>query len=98
MFVLEIWTRQEDPNWGQNWRSKILESLLLFRVYCSEIDGSNSVKFVKCDVSNWNDQLRLFSEAVSFTGKVHYVVANAGICPKDEVFEFAGRLPVSLFH
>ncbi|KFY43575.1 hypothetical protein V495_03872 [Pseudogymnoascus sp. VKM F-4514 (FW-929)] len=50
-----------------------------------------SAKFVKCDVSKWDDQVRLFSEAASFTGKVDYVVANAGICPEDQVFSFAGK-------
>ncbi|KFX85748.1 hypothetical protein V490_09441 [Pseudogymnoascus sp. VKM F-3557] len=50
-----------------------------------------SAKFVKCDVSTWDDQVRLFSEAASFTGKVDYVVANAGICPEDQIFSFAGK-------
>ncbi|OBT53388.1 hypothetical protein VE04_06767 [Pseudogymnoascus sp. 24MN13] len=50
-----------------------------------------STKFVKCDVSKWDDQVRLFTEAASFTGKVDYVVANAGICPEDQVFSFAGE-------
>ena len=45
---------------------------------------------MKCDVSKWDDQVRLFIEAVSFTGKVDYVIANAGICPEDQVFSFAG--------
>ncbi|KAH8588438.1 hypothetical protein B0O99DRAFT_525041 [Bisporella sp. PMI_857] len=48
-------------------------------------------KFVKCDVTIWKDQLRLFAEATSFNGKVDYVIANAGICPRDEVFTFAGE-------
>ncbi|KAJ5595641.1 adam [Penicillium hetheringtonii] len=49
-------------------------------------------KFVNCDTSNWDDQDRLFQEAVSFspTEKIHYVVANAGIHRKDEVFAYAG--------
>ncbi|OBU00799.2 hypothetical protein VE01_01135 [Pseudogymnoascus verrucosus] len=50
-----------------------------------------SAKFVKCDVSKWDDQVRLFTEAASFTGRVDYVVANAGICPEDQVFSFAGE-------
>ncbi|KAL2066805.1 hypothetical protein VTL71DRAFT_1229 [Oculimacula yallundae] len=50
-----------------------------------------NVKFVKCDVSNWEDQVELFKTAASFTGKVDYVVANAGIAPPDEVFDFAGK-------
>ncbi|TGO31654.1 hypothetical protein BHYA_0455g00030 [Botrytis hyacinthi] len=48
-------------------------------------------KFVKCDVTIWEDQRRLFTEAASFTGKVDYVIANAGICAPDEVFTFAGK-------
>ncbi|KAM0161075.1 hypothetical protein ACHAPG_002553 [Botrytis cinerea] len=48
-------------------------------------------KFVNCDVTIWEDQRRLFTEAASFTGKVDYVIANAGICPPDEVFTFAGK-------
>ena len=46
---------------------------------------------MNCDVSKWDDQVRLFAEATSFTGKVDYVVANAGICPEDQVFSFAGN-------
>jgi len=53
-------------------------------------DGS-STKFFKCDITKWEDQVQLFREAASFTGKVDYVVANAGVCPKDEVFQFAGE-------
>lgn len=61
-------------------QSQISHSTLIFQ----------SVKFVKCDVSKWDDQVRLFTEAATFTGKVDYVVANAGICPEDQVFSFAG--------
>lgn len=46
---------------------------------------------MNCDVTSWEDQRRLFTEAASFTGKVDYVIANAGICPPDEVFTFAGK-------
>lgn len=46
---------------------------------------------MNCDVTIWEDQRRLFTEAASFTGKVDYVIANAGICPPDEVFTFAGK-------
>lgn len=55
-----------------------------------------SAKFVKCDVTRWEDQLKLFAEAASFTGEINYVVANAGICLADEVFSFAGELVYSL--
>ncbi|KAI0145351.1 hypothetical protein GGR57DRAFT_480495 [Xylariaceae sp. FL1272] len=50
-------------------------------------------KFVQCDVTNWEDQVRLFKEAASSSpsGKVHYVVANAGITHADDVFTFEGH-------
>ncbi|KAF7867368.1 hypothetical protein EAF04_005451 [Stromatinia cepivora] len=48
-------------------------------------------KFVKCDVTKWEDQLQLFAEAALFAGKVDYVVANVGICLNDEIFTFAGK-------
>ena len=54
-----------------------------------------SSKFVHCDTTSWDDQVRLFQEAASFspTGKVSYVVANAGIAARDNIFEFSGNLP-----
>lgn len=61
-------------------QSQISYSTLIFQ----------SAKFVKCDVSKWDDQVRLFTEAAFFTGKIDYVVSNAGICPEDQVFSFAG--------
>ncbi|CAN9337128.1 unnamed protein product [Alternaria sp. RS040] len=49
-------------------------------------------RFVHCDVTNWDNQLRLFSEAASLSssGKIDYVVANAGIIHADDVFTFEG--------
>lgn len=49
------------------------------------------IHFVKCNVTSWGDQTRLFREAESFspTHQIHYVVANAGIIRRDEVFEFS---------
>ncbi|KAF7912521.1 uncharacterized protein EAF01_001542 [Botrytis porri] len=52
---------------------------------------SESAEFVRCDVTIWEDQRRLFTEVASFTGKVDYVVANADICVPDEIFTFAGK-------
>ncbi|KAG4429643.1 hypothetical protein IFR05_014878 [Cadophora sp. M221] len=46
-----------------------------------------NAKFVKCDVSKWEDQVELFKTAASFTGKIDYVVANAGICNENEPTE-----------
>ncbi|KAJ5769447.1 adam [Penicillium odoratum] len=49
-------------------------------------------KYIECDTANWDDQVRMFQEAASFspTGKVSFVVANAGIHRQDEVFSYAG--------
>jgi NAD(P)-dependent dehydrogenase (short-subunit alcohol dehydrogenase family) len=49
--------------------------------------------FVQCDVTKWDDQLQLFEKAKSFspTGRVHYVIANAGITGHDDVFTFDGK-------
>ncbi|KAJ5647978.1 adam [Penicillium lividum] len=49
-------------------------------------------KFIKCDTTSWEDQAHLFQEAISFspTGKISFVVANAGIHRKDEVYSYAG--------
>ncbi|OCT52594.1 5'-hydroxyaverantin dehydrogenase [Cladophialophora carrionii] len=51
----------------------------------SELPG---LKFMTCDTTNWDDQARLFKAAAMFspTGKISYVVANAGIIRLDEVF------------
>jgi NAD(P)-dependent dehydrogenase (short-subunit alcohol dehydrogenase family) len=59
------------------------------RKLASELTGCH---FVRCDVTEWEDQVRLFSEAASFStsGKVDYVVANAGIAHADDVFSFDG--------
>ncbi|KAF8862465.1 NAD(P)-binding protein [Acephala macrosclerotiorum] len=48
---------------------------------------------MKCDVTKWEDQVQLFAEAASFTGKVDYAVANAGIYLRDEVFTFLPTKP-----
>ncbi|KAJ6127223.1 adam [Penicillium sp. IBT 18751x] len=49
-------------------------------------------KFIECDTTDWDDQVRVFQEAVSFSpsGKISYVVANAGIHRQDEVFAYDG--------
>ncbi|KAF3018813.1 hypothetical protein E8E14_004095 [Neopestalotiopsis sp. 37M] len=51
-----------------------------------------ATRFVSCDVTKWEDQVHLFEEATNFSPskKIHYVVANAGIAPKDDVFSFDG--------
>ncbi|KAM0245272.1 hypothetical protein ACHAP5_005501 [Fusarium lateritium] len=56
----------------------------------SELPGT---KFVQVDTTLWEDQVHLFKEAVQFSasGKIHYVIANAGITKKDQTFEFDGK-------
>ncbi|KAK4032033.1 hypothetical protein C8A01DRAFT_41527 [Parachaetomium inaequale] len=46
------------------------------KALAAELKGS---RYVQCDVTDWEDQVRLFKTAadVSPTGRVHYVVANA---------------------
>lgn len=48
-----------------------------------------NTKFVKCDVTSWNDQLNLFKAAIEFspTSKIHYVIANAGMIKADSVYD-----------
>ncbi|OOF90676.1 hypothetical protein ASPCADRAFT_211865, partial [Aspergillus carbonarius ITEM 5010] len=55
----------------------------------SELPGT---KFIPCNAAIWDDQLRLFQAAASLspTGKISYVIANAGIHRPDEVFQYAG--------
>lgn len=55
-------------------------------------DDLASIKFVRCDVTNWDDQVSLFSTAASMTpsGTIDHVVANAGIAIDDEVFYYDG--------
>jgi NAD(P)-dependent dehydrogenase (short-subunit alcohol dehydrogenase family) len=55
----------------------------------SELPGT---KFVQVDATLWEDQVHLFKEAVQFSssGKIHYVIANAGITKNDQTFTFDG--------
>lgn len=49
-----------------------------------------SIKFIKCDTSDWDDQVQLFKTAATFSSdnRVSYVVANAGIIARDEIFSY----------
>ncbi|KAK3070656.1 hypothetical protein LTR53_010079 [Teratosphaeriaceae sp. CCFEE 6253] len=55
----------------------------------SELPGS---KFFSCDVRDWEDQVRLFREAAAFSpsGRIDYVVANAGVADPESVFAYDG--------
>lgn len=67
------------------WFAKILGK---FKLTCV-----SRTKFVKCDTTNWEDQLEMFRTAASFSddGRISYVVANAGIARADDVFSFSGN-------
>ncbi|EKJ77383.1 hypothetical protein FPSE_02461 [Fusarium pseudograminearum CS3096] len=56
----------------------------------SELSGS---KFVHCDATQWEDQVCLFKEAarLSPSGKIRYVIANAGFTKSDQTFTFDGH-------
>ncbi|KAF5640091.1 15-hydroxyprostaglandin dehydrogenase [Fusarium tjaetaba] len=56
----------------------------------SELTGT---KFVHCDATVWENQVRLFKQAVqlSSSGKIHYVIANAGMTKEDQTFTFDGK-------
>ncbi|CAK7234831.1 hypothetical protein SBRCBS47491_009082 [Sporothrix bragantina] len=56
----------------------------------NELPGNT--KFVPCDVTHWEDQIRLFEQAAEFgsSGKIYYVIANAGMTRSDDVFTFNG--------
>ncbi|KAK5064801.1 hypothetical protein LTR84_000635 [Exophiala bonariae] len=55
---------------------------------------SSQLYFVHCNVLIWEDQVRLFAEAarLSPSGKIHHVIANAGIFKADEVYSYSEQL------
>jgi len=59
----------------------------------SDSDG-RSVAFVVCDVTSWDDQLRMFKRAIndSPSKTVDIVIANAGISGPDELFNIEGKI------
>lgn len=50
--------------------------------------GEDRVAFVKCDVTNWADQVDLFKTALarSPSHRVDIVIANAGISGRDPLY------------
>ena len=58
-------------------------------------DSRLRVNFIECDTISWKDQVKLFETAknLSPTGRIHYVVANAGIAGQDEVFSYDASGP-----
>lgn len=63
-------------------------------------DRISRTKFVNCDATNWEDQLKMFRTAADFSadGRISYVVANAGIARADDVFSYSGKLPKTSQH
>lgn len=62
--------------------------LMLQKPKDTSIDSLRACKFVKCDMTEWHDQLAMFKTALSSSprGKVDIVIANAGISGYDSVF------------
>lgn len=58
---------------------------------------ASHAQFVKIDANSWEDQLRMFKQAVaeSPAKSVDIVVVNAGVAGPDEIFALEGLLPVS---
>lgn len=54
----------------------------------TELGGKDKAAFVRCDVTNWLDQLNLFKTAIasSPSQSLDIVVANAGIAGQDDIF------------
>ncbi|KAG9789867.1 hypothetical protein KCU88_g1469, partial [Aureobasidium melanogenum] len=53
-----------------------------------EQELGSSVKFVKCNVTVWSDQLAVFKKSLSLSpsGRIDIVIANAGIAGGDSVY------------
>lgn len=83
---------QKDMAWNRSWRGKTQKSVI---IETGRILTHQSVKFVKCDTTGWEDQVGLFREAANMApdGKISYVVANAGIASADDVFSYEGNVP-----
>lgn len=49
-------------------------------------EALDSTKYVKCDVSSWDDQAALFEQAYEWTGRLDFCALNAGIDDRDDIF------------
>lgn len=54
------------------------------------VDGA---RFVKCDVSSWDQQAALFQQAYEWTGRLDFCALNAGIDDRDDIFKSISRDP-----
>jgi 15-hydroxyprostaglandin dehydrogenase (NAD) len=48
-----------------------------------ELQGT---KFIKCDVSSWDEQATLFQQAYEWQGRLDFCALNAGIDDRDDIF------------
>ena len=46
----------------------------------------NNTKFIKCDVSSWDQQAGLFQQAYEWQGRLDFCALNAGIDDRDDIF------------
>ena len=76
---------RKEPDWRRNLEGEKPRSMHSRIVYLTTY---SSVKFVKCNVTIWADQLAVFKTAISSSssGKIDIVIANAGISGGDSVF------------
>jgi NAD(P)-dependent dehydrogenase (short-subunit alcohol dehydrogenase family) len=86
---LEISTPGRDRSWRWSYQGKVQPVYDWKDGLVDHKNSPKSTKFVQCDTGVWEDQVQLFREAASLspTGKISYVVANAGIHRVDEVFQ-----------
>jgi NAD(P)-dependent dehydrogenase (short-subunit alcohol dehydrogenase family) len=54
---------------------------------------NSSSQFIKCDVTNWDDQVRAFEAAVKNSPhkSCDVVIANAGVVGQDDMFTLEGE-------
>jgi NAD(P)-dependent dehydrogenase (short-subunit alcohol dehydrogenase family) len=73
--------------WKRNFQGKE-EALSYSQKASPHLSSFRAIKFVRCDMTKWADQLAMFKTALSSSqsGRVEIVVTNAGISGYDSVF------------
>ncbi|KAK5674519.1 hypothetical protein LTS10_012715 [Elasticomyces elasticus] len=63
----------------------------LGEAYVRALTSVNSI-FIKCNVSVWEEQVEVFRQAAAFSssGRIDYVIANAGVASPEAVFAYDG--------
>jgi NAD(P)-dependent dehydrogenase (short-subunit alcohol dehydrogenase family) len=70
-----------------------LQGTIMISLHCStRSDFYSNAQFVKCDVRNWDDQVRLFEAAIAKSPHMScdVVIANAGVIAADDVSTLQG--------